>query len=122
MGTKILIVDDDIHNLQLLHYILQPHGYDLTQAEDGIQALEILQHDKPDLIILDYMMPSLDGIDLSQRLRTIPGLRAVPVLIITAYDDGFGRIPMTALGIDSFMAKPITPTELVTRVETMLKN
>jgi CheY-like chemotaxis protein len=120
MGKRILIVDDDIYNLQLMHYVLHTHGYELCQAENGAQALEILQQERPDLIILDYMMPAVDGIELSQRLRTIPGLRSVPVLIITAYQDGFNHIPVSTLGINGFLAKPIVPRELITRVESLL--
>src|SRR5438046_198616 len=118
MARKILIVDDDSYNLQLMHFILQKQGYELVQAQNGIEALEILRSDKPDLIIMDYMMPRLDGIELSQRLRLIPDLVNIPVLIVTAYEDGFAHIPVTALGVNAYLAKPITPRILVDRVGT----
>ncbi len=121
MSYKILVVDDDLPSLQLVKHILKTEGYELAEAQDGLEALDLLQRETPDLIILDYMMPNLDGVELSLRLRNIPDLVNVPVLLVTAFHEGFDHLPVTPLGVDDFLPKPINSRDLLAHVANLLK-
>jgi CheY-like chemotaxis protein len=117
---KILVVDDDDAVRDLICTLLETEGYELMQAQSGHIALQLLQHDTPDLIVLDYMMPELDGIELSQRMRAIPNCAALPILLVTAFEKGFKRISPSALGVNAFLVKPINPETLLSQVRTHL--
>jgi DNA-binding response OmpR family regulator len=117
---KILVVDDDLSVRDLICTMLELEGYELLQAQSGQSALQMLQEDTPDLIVLDYMMPGLDGVELSQRIRAIPHCAALPILLITAFDKGFSNISPLALGVDAFLKKPLNPDLLLDQIRTYL--
>jgi DNA-binding response OmpR family regulator len=117
---KILVVDDDSAVRDLICTLLELEGHELLQAQSGHIALQIIQEDTPDLVVLDYMMPGLDGIELSRRIRAIPDCATLPILLITAFDKGFRRISPSALGIDAFFMKPLNPDLFLSHIRTVL--
>ena len=121
MTTHILIVDDDVDALKLVGLMLEPKGYEIQAAKSGEQALHRISKMTPDLIILDVMMPEMDGYELAKRLRDQPGTREIPILFFTAMNDISDKIAGFEAGGDDYLTKPIHPAELLSRVEALLK-
>jgi two-component system cell cycle response regulator len=123
MKTKstVLIVDDDIVALELLAERLRPEGYDIVTAKGGAEALEKAHKLTPDLVILDVMMPEMDGFEVCRRLRAHPLLGEVPILMLTALDDHESRLTGLEAGADDFISKSHDPTELKARVRTITR-
>ena len=117
----ILIVDDVAANRETLVELLTADGCCLIEASDGIQALELAAANPPDLILLDVMMPQMDGFEVCRRLRANPGLTEVPVIIVTALDDRLSRIKGIESGADDFISKPFDRAELRARVRTVTR-
>jgi len=116
---KLLVVDDEPANLQVLRLILQPH-YRLAFARDGHKALELAAQERPDLILLDVMMPGLTGLQVCQQLKTDPGLRAIPVLFVTALSDPEHEAEGFAAGAVDYLTKPVSAPIVLARVRTHL--
>jgi putative two-component system response regulator len=121
LHSKIVIVDDSPVGLQHLAMILASPAYELVLASSGVEALSKAKHLQPDLILLDVLMPEMDGFEVCRRLRTDPVLAEVPVLIVTALDDRESRLKGLNAGADDFITKPIDPDELEARVRTILR-
>ena len=119
--ATILIVDDEPQNCQLLGAILSPFGHQLHYAVDGAEGLARAVELKPDLVLLDVMMPGMDGFEVCKRLRALPDLAEVPVILITALDDRDSRLRGLDVGADEFLSKPIDRIELRTRVQTITR-
>jgi signal transduction histidine kinase len=117
----VLIVDDDPTAREALVAILEGEGYDLRQAKDGIQALKILKQLQPDLILLDVMMPGMDGFEVCRRIRATPLLAEVPIILLTALDDRDSLLRGLESGADDFLSKPPDRRELVARVRTITR-
>jgi DNA-binding response OmpR family regulator len=120
MAEKILIVDDDPNALRLIGYALQRQGYQIVIAQDGQEALAKVQSEKPDLIILDVMMPAMDGHQVLKHLRAHPATARVPVILFTAKSQVDDKIAGFEAGADDYLSKPVTPAELVARVKALL--
>lgn len=120
MSEKILIVDDDIDSLKLISLMLQRHGYDVVAASAGIQALSKASSDYPDLIILDIMMPDMDGYEVCRRLRADEHTRNIPVIMFTAKILVDDKVAGFEAGADDYLTKPIHPAELASRVKAIL--
>jgi len=120
-GTKILVVDDNEQNLTLIRVILRRHGYESLLAHSGEEALRHVLQDPPDLIILDVMMPGMDGIEVCQRLKDDDETRLIPIIIMTALDQPADKIRGIEAGADDFLTKPVNQAELMARVRTALK-
>jgi len=118
---KILIVDDEEKNLKLLGLILQSHNYEFETAKNGREALEKIREYCPDMILLDVMMPEMDGYETCRRLRENPETRNMPVVIVTALGDQESRNKGLEAGANDFLAKPIDQSELLIRVRNLLK-
>lgn len=118
---KILLVDDDPDIIELLEYNLQKEGYETQSAMDGIQALEIAKSFKPDLILLDVMMPRQDGIETARRLRLIPEFKEVYILFLTARAEEYTEVAAFDVGADDYIVKPIKPRALVSRIKALLR-
>ncbi|MDN5362064.1 MAG: hypothetical protein PWP70_1111 [Moorella sp. (in: firmicutes)] len=118
---KILVVDDEEINLALMEAILAPAGYQVLTAADGGEALEVVARENPDLILLDIMMPRLDGFTVCQRLKTDEATRFIPVILVTALDQLQDRVRGLAAGADDFLTKPVNELELTTRVRSLLR-
>lgn len=118
MAEKILVVDDEISLQETLAYNLKKQGYDVQTTGDGAEALELAREMEPDLIILDVMLPGLDGFEICRILRKE---MATPVLMLTARDDEIDRVVGLEVGADDYMAKPFSMRELIARVKAMLR-
>jgi class 3 adenylate cyclase len=118
---RILIVDDNETNRDILQTRLELHGYDLKQATDGEEAIAAAKEHLPDLILLDVMMPKLDGIEVCKRLRADPSLPFMPIILCTAKADSKDVVAGLEAGADEYLTKPIDQTALVARVKSVLR-
>ncbi len=118
MSEKILIVEDEISLQETLAYNLKKQGYDLFVADDGSKALELIRQHKPDLILLDIMLPGMDGFEVCRKIRTE---FSTPVLMLTARDDEIDRVVGLEVGADDYLTKPFSMRELIARVKAMLR-
>lgn len=118
MSNKILIVEDDPNILEVLKYNLGKEGYDTFTAVDGVQALELARTNKPDLIILDIMLPKMSGFEVCRILRKE---MAIPIIMLTARDDEIDKVTGLDLGADDYMTKPFSMRELMARIRAMLR-
>ncbi len=117
----ILVVDDEANNRKTLQSLLQPLGHQVELAVDGTSALDRASALAPDLILLDVMMPGLDGFEVCRRVRANPALAEVPVILVTALDDRASRLSGLEAGADDFVTKPFDRTELRARVQTVMR-
>lgn len=115
--SKVLVVDDDPHIRELVRVFLEREGLDVYEAADGVQALAQLESVRADLVILDIMMPNMDGWELCRRLRSAGD---VPVLMLTAKGETSQKVKGFELGTDDYVVKPFEPAELVARVKALL--
>ena len=113
---RVLVVDDDVRNRKLLHSILETQGHAVALAEDGPQALDMALSTDPHVILLDVIMPKMDGFEVCRRIKSDDRTASVPVLIITAMTERADRMTGIAAGADDFLTKPIDREELVLRV------
>ncbi|WP_163100239.1 response regulator transcription factor [Peribacillus alkalitolerans] len=118
--TKILIVDDDPHIRKLVHVILTEEGLSILEAKDGNEALTLLDSEKVDLIILDIMMPNMDGWELCRNIRAYYS-DSLPILMLTAKGETIQKVKGFDLGADDYLVKPFHPAELVARIKSLLK-
>lgn len=116
--TKILLADDDEELTALLSEYLRPYGIDCETAENGRLALEKIENTSYDLLVLDIMMPELDGLSV---LKKLPVTQAIPVIMLSAKDDDIDRIIGLELGADDYMGKPCNPRELLARINAVIK-
>ncbi|ARB40510.1 MULTISPECIES: response regulator transcription factor [Mammaliicoccus] len=119
MSQKVLVVDDEQSIVTLLKYNIEQAGYQVIVAYDGVQALEKVNEEKPDLVVLDVMLPEKDGIEVCKTIRS--DKNQVPILMLTAKDDEFDRVLGLELGADDYMTKPFSPREVVARVKAILR-
>ncbi|WP_204153065.1 hybrid sensor histidine kinase/response regulator [Leptolyngbya sp. CCY15150] len=117
---RLLAVDDTTDNLILLEAILEDEGYDIHCVTDGMSALWHVESQPPDLILLDVMMPGMDGYEVTRRIRQNPNLPFIPIVLITAHDES-NLVEGLDLGADDFVRKPVNPDELLARVRSLLR-
>jgi DNA-binding response OmpR family regulator len=115
---RILVVDDEPHIVELVRYNLLQEGYDVATAGDGEGALAKARGERPDLIVLDIMLPGIDGLEVCRRLRAES---AVPIIMLTAKGGELERVVGLELGADDYVTKPFSPRELVARVRAVLR-
>ncbi len=120
-GQKILVVEDEPDIRKLVQYNLAQERYRVLEAEDGEQALKILQREKPHLVILDLMLPGLSGIELCRILRERPDTSQLPILMLTAKAGEADKVLGLEMGADDYLPKPFSPRELVARVRAILR-
>ena len=118
---EILIVEDEAEIAQLIQLYLEKEGFSCRTCRDGITALQIFQEQKPDLIILDLMIPGMDGLEVCARIRQRPGAKDPYILMLTAKGEEIDRIIGLSTGADDYMVKPFSPRELVARVRALLR-
>ncbi len=118
---RILIVDDQPMNVDILKTRLAVHGYELLTATDGAEALEVACAQQPDLILLDIMMPRIDGIEVCQRLKADTTLPFMPIIMVTAKADTKDIVAGLDAGADEYLTKPVDQASLVARVKSMLR-
>jgi CheY-like chemotaxis protein len=119
--ARILIVDDEAQNLELMEAMLTSSGYEVFLAQEGEEALRLARERKPDLILLDLMMPGLSGFEVCARVKTDPQTGGIPVLFVTALNQISDKERAMAAGGDDFLTKPFQRTELLTRIEALLR-
>jgi adenylate cyclase len=118
---RILIVDDSETNRDLLVSRLGPHGFDLVQAADGEEAIETARATRPDLILLDVVMPKLDGVEATKRLKADASLPFTPIILVTSKTDAKDVVAGLEAGADEYLTKPVDSTSLLARVKSMLR-
>lgn len=122
MGApKILIVDDEVDILDLLEYNLEKEGYKVIRAMDGEEAIEKVKKTKPELILLDIMMPQLDGIETCRRIRNLPGMDSVYIVFLTARSEEYSELAGFDAGADDYISKPIKPRVLMRRLKAIMR-
>ncbi|REK76728.1 response regulator transcription factor [Paenibacillus paeoniae] len=117
--TKILIADDDAHIRELLALFLNAEGFQIVEAKDGAEALDIVENTHVDMVILDIMMPHINGWDLCKEIRSFDA--NIPLLMVTAKGESAQKVKGFQLGTDDYVTKPFDPLELVMRVKALLK-
>jgi len=118
MGEKILVVDDEVTLQETLSYNLIKQGYEVVNASDGLSAIHLARKEHPDLIILDIMLPGMDGLEVCRILRKEMN---TPVIMLTARDDEIDRVVGLEVGGDDYLTKPFSMRELIARVKAMLR-
>lgn len=117
----ILVVDDEKNIRELIRFNLESRGYKTAEAADGQEALNIAKNDSPLLIILDIMLPKIDGLKVCRILKEDPKTRKIPIIMLTALDDEVDKIVGLELGADDYITKPFSPRELVARVGAVMR-
>lgn len=120
MKSKILIVDDEPDALEVLGFKLREAGYTPLFAKDGAKAIALARDERPALIVLDLMLPEVDGLEVCKILRRDPGTAAIPILMLTARAAEMDRVLGLELGADDYVTKPFSPRELVLRIKKLL--
>ncbi len=120
MPEKILLVDDDLDTLRLVGLMLQRQGYEVRAANSGVQALAMIQNDLPDLILLDVMMPEMDGYEVARRLRTDARTADIPIIMFTAKSQVDDKVAGFEAGADDYLTKPTQPRELFAHMRAVL--
>ena len=122
-GTKlqILVVEDESALVEILRYNLEKEGFGVAAAADGEAALEAIADHKPDLLILDWMLPHVSGLEICRQLRRKPETRDLPIIMLTARGEEADRVRGLEVGADDYVAKPFSPSELIARVRAVLR-
>lgn len=120
MSKRILVVEDQEDNRQILRDLLGHSGYELTEAENGEDALAAVAKQRPDLILMDIQLPIMDGYEVTRRLKSDPSFKSIPIIVVTSYalsgDEGKAR----AAGCDAYITKPFSPRVLLAKVREFL--
>ena len=120
MDKKILVVEDDPATLRLVDYTLRHKGYQVLTASNGLEGMRKVQNEKPDLVILDVMLPGIDGFEICHRLRSEPDTAQMLIMMFSAKAQEIDKDTGLRVGADDYLTKPVDPGELVNRVEGLL--
>jgi len=118
---KVLVVDDEEPIQELLRYNLEKDGYDVKTAGDGIKAVEIAKKFQPDLVLLDIMMPKMDGVETCRLLRSMPELQKTFIVFLTARSEEYSEVAAFDVGADDYITKPIKPRALISRISALFR-
>ncbi len=121
MAIKVLIADDEPNQIELISYNLKQAGFDVTHASDGQQALHMIEQQLPDIVILDWMMPVMSGIEVCKIMRSMTETRSIPVIMLSARGEEGDRTLGLDIGADDYMTKPFSPKELIARIRAVLR-
>jgi phosphate regulon transcriptional regulator PhoB len=119
--ATILVVDDEEPIQELLRFNLEKEGYLVRVAKDGPEALKHVVNDQPDLLVLDLMLPGMDGLEVCRKLRSNPKFQQIPIIMLTAKGEEFDKVLGLELGADDYMTKPFSPRELLARIKARLR-
>lgn len=120
-AVKILIVDDEADILEFIGYNLRKEGYEIVTASNGLEAIKVAKEHHPDLILLDVMMPKMDGLQTCEYLRNLPEFKDTSIVFLTALNDETAELKGFSVGADDYITKPIKPKVLITRIKARLK-
>lgn len=118
---QIVIVEDEPDILDVLSYNLKREGYEVATAQDGSRGLELIQNEKPKLVLLDLMLPGMDGLDVCRSLKSDDATKAIPVIMLTAKGEESDIVLGLGIGADDYITKPFSPKELIARVKAVLR-
>ena len=118
---NVLVVEDELAQREVLAYNLDAEGFRVTRAADGEEALLLVEEDRPDIIVLDWMMPNLSGVEVCRRLKTRPNTRSIPVIMLSARSEELDKVRGLEIGADDYVVKPYSVVELMARVRTQLR-
>jgi phosphate regulon transcriptional regulator PhoB len=121
MAAKVLIVEDENDIAELIRYNVERAGYQTRVVGDGQQALRLIRQETPDLLLLDLMLPGMDGLEVCRRVRAEAGTRALPIIMVTAKGEETDRVVGLEMGADDYLVKPFSPRELVARLRAVLR-
>ena len=119
VAKRVLVADDEVQILHVVSLKLRNGGYEVLTAQDGREALEMAQVERPDLLITDYQMPLLSGLELCQRLKQLPATREIPAIMLTACGFSVGEEAGRAAGVKKCLSKPFRPCEVLQAVDDM---
>ena len=119
--SRILIIEDDPSLVELLKYNLEIEGFDVSVARDGEEGLEAIDTQDPDLVVLDWMLPNMSGIEICRQMRQRTATRSTPVIMLTAKGEETDRIRGLETGADDYIVKPFSPAELTARIKAVLR-
>jgi len=119
--ARILVVDDEEPILELLRFNLEKEGYGVFLAKDGQEALDCVNKEQLDLVVLDLMLPGMDGLEVCRRIRLIPKYQQLPIIMLTAKGEVIDKVLGLELGADDYMTKPFSPRELLARIKARLR-
>lgn len=120
-SQKVLVVDDEEPILELLKYNLEKQGYEVKAASDGFQAVDIAKRFHPDLVLLDIMMPKMDGVETCRQLRAMPELQNTFIVFLTARAEEYSEVAAFDVGADDYITKPIKPRALMSRISALFR-
>lgn len=117
----VLVVEDELAQREVLAYNLEAEGFRVSKAENGDEAMLLVDEDKPDIIVLDWMMPNLSGIEVCRRLKTRPETRSIPIIMLSARSEEVDKVRGLETGADDYVVKPYSVVELMARVRSQLR-
>ncbi|HSL49277.1 MAG TPA: response regulator [Candidatus Deferrimicrobiaceae bacterium] len=121
MAQRVLIVEDEPDIRELLVFHLEREGYHVTKSKSGAEAVRLAHASPPDLVLLDLMLPEMDGLEVCRRLRGDPVTQAIPIVMLTARGDEVDRVLGLEMGADDYVVKPFSPRELIARIRAVLR-
>jgi two-component system cell cycle response regulator DivK len=120
VSKRILVVEDQPDNRQIIRDMLAPTDYEITEAEDGEQALEAIAKQRPDLILMDIQLPVIDGYTATRKIKADPALRSIPIIAVTSYALSGEETKAREAGCDDYVAKPFSPRQLLAKIRQYL--
>ena len=121
MKSHILVVEDEKPQIELLKYNLEHAGFSVTFSQDGDEAISAVEFEEPDLVVLDWMLPGISGIEICRQLRAKAEFRALPIIMVTAKGEEADRVRGLETGADDYLVKPYSPAELIARIKGLLR-
>lgn len=118
---RVLVVEDEPAQLEVLAYNLEAEGFAVSRARDGEEAILLIAEDTPDIIVLDWMMPNMSGIEVCRRIKSKPETRSIPVIMLSARSEELDKVRGLEIGADDYLVKPYSVIELMARVRTQLR-
>ena len=118
---KIVVIEDEVDILEVINYNLSKEGFDVCSALDGEEGLALIKKEVPDLVLLDLMLPGLDGIEICRKLKTDYSTRSIPIIMVTAKGEESDIVLGLGMGADDYMVKPFRPRELIARIRSVLR-
>ena len=118
---RILIIEDEAHIIELIKFNLESNGFEVITAMDGLTGLKTIEQEKPDLVLLDLMLPQMDGIEVCKNAKMNPEIKEIPIIMLTARGSEMDKVLGLEIGADDYMTKPFSIRELIARIKVVLR-